>query len=390
MARFSRLISSAGRKWASLGASIVSRAPLAAGTQAAQSRQNSWLLSMLLGAGAAGCVGITVSSNLERASGPTPFLPGIATAPKEQDLWSRWAQIKGFLGSWRRRGPESSAAPLPTDKLRCHLPAGGYDPQRYRPVVLVSCGSFNPPTFLHLRMLELATQMMAKAGFDVQGCYLSPVNDAYWKASLAPGRHRLAMCQLAAADSDSIMVDSWEVEQRQYTRTLHVLQHVQDELARQFQAGYGATPVDEDPMSGGSCPPVVPRVMLVCGADVLESMADPAMWRQDLLEKLLAEHGVVCISRHGAETARVLDRQGSLLHTYRSNVAIIQDPVPNEVSSSRVRHELEQGHSVRYLVPDGVIDYIHQQELYKSGASAAARPRVLRGLGPQVDADQEP
>jgi nicotinamide mononucleotide adenylyltransferase len=36
--------------------------------------------------------------------------------------------------------------------------------ERYRPVVLVSCGSFNPPTFMHLRMLELAQQQMAKVG----------------------------------------------------------------------------------------------------------------------------------------------------------------------------------------------------------------------------------
>ena len=36
--------------------------------------------------------------------------------------------------------------------------------------------------------------------------------------------------------------------------------------------------------AAGGCPPVAPRVLLVCGADVLHSMADPALWRQDLLE----------------------------------------------------------------------------------------------------------
>ena len=40
-----------------------------------------------------------------------------------------------------------------------------------------------------------------QAGFDVLGCYISPVNDAYWKQALAPGRHRVRMCQLATADS---------------------------------------------------------------------------------------------------------------------------------------------------------------------------------------------
>lgn len=40
-----------------------------------------------------------------------------------------------------------------------------------------------------------------QVGFDVLGCYMSPVNDAYWKAALASGRHRVRMCQLATADS---------------------------------------------------------------------------------------------------------------------------------------------------------------------------------------------
>ena len=36
--------------------------------------------------------------------------------------------------------------------------------------------------------------------------------------------------------------------------------------------------------AAGACPPTPPRVVLVCGADVLHSMADPTLWRQDLLE----------------------------------------------------------------------------------------------------------
>lgn len=112
---------------------------------------------------------------------------------------------------------------------------------------------------------------------------------------------------------DSIMVDSWEVEQRQYTRTLFVLQRVERALQELFGAGQTPAPAEASgaalgprsvPMvqafpgfasphrarspalqpAAGACPPVVPRVMLVCGADVLHSMADPSLWRQDLLE----------------------------------------------------------------------------------------------------------
>lgn len=51
------------------------------------------------------------------------------------------------------------------------------------------------------RMCCCCSALLLQAGFDVLGCYLSPVNDAYWKQSLAPGRHRVRMCQLAAEES---------------------------------------------------------------------------------------------------------------------------------------------------------------------------------------------
>ncbi|GAB4821427.1 hypothetical protein N2152v2_008473 [Parachlorella kessleri] len=314
-----------------------------------------------------------------------PLAAAAASEPKEPSLWDQWARVKGFLTSWRSRkgAGAGGASPLPVDKLKCHMPPGGFDPAKYKPVVLVSCGSFNPPTFMHLRMMELAQQALTLGGWDVLGGYLSPVNDAYWKRTLAPGKHRLHMCQLATADSDSLMVDPWEVEQRQYTRTLHVLKHVESELRRVFNGGdsNGAQPVAEVFQAAGEPAPVAcptsppPRVMLVCGADVVLSMADPAVWRQDLLEELLTRHGVVCITRDGSDVAALLDRPGSLLHTHRANVAIVKELVPNEISSSRVRHELEQGRSVKYLLPQPVISYIYQHGLYNTSSN---KPPLLR------------
>lgn len=45
---------------------------------------------------------------------------------------------------------------------------------------------------------------------------------------------------------------------------------------------------------------------------------------------------MVCVSRDGSDTAALLDKPGSLLNTYRRNVRLVQEPVPNEISSSRV------------------------------------------------------
>lgn len=47
---------------------------------------------------------------------------------------------------------------LPTDKLSSLQTDGGNADATL--VVLVNCGSFNPPTIMHLRMLDLGAQVM--------------------------------------------------------------------------------------------------------------------------------------------------------------------------------------------------------------------------------------
>lgn len=74
--------------------------------------------------------------------------------------------------------------------------------------------------------------------FQVFGAYFSPVSDAYplllypslnpyvlryGKPGLASWHHRVAMCDMAVQDNDSIMVDSWEGSQLNYVRTANVL-----------------------------------------------------------------------------------------------------------------------------------------------------------------------
>jgi hypothetical protein len=123
---------------------------------------------------------------------PTPSSPSWLADP--------WARAKGLLSAaWRR----AADPPLPLDKLRCgRRPGGGGGPPRRQGVVLVACGSFNPPTLAHLRMLELAREEVERGGREeVLGAYLSPVHAAYGKPGLAPAGDRLEMCRLAAQDS---------------------------------------------------------------------------------------------------------------------------------------------------------------------------------------------
>lgn len=86
-----------------------------------------------------------------------------------------------------------------------------------------------------LRTIAELCMTSLQAGHVVCGSYMSPVNDAYHKPELLPSAHRIAMCQLAAAESELIMVDTWEAAQPQAQRSLLVLQHVQQAVQQHYK-----------------------------------------------------------------------------------------------------------------------------------------------------------
>lgn len=235
---------------------------------------------------------------------------------------------------------------LSTDKLRWKRRK---DPENMHPVVLVACGSFNPPTMMHLRMFELAKDALARKGWEVVGGYVSPVNDSYGKKTLIPSFHRIEMCRLASETSDMIMVDEWEAKQPAYVTTLRVLQRVDKALNH----GKGK----REPRT---------RVMFLCGADVVETMGIPGVWADRDIERILSEeHGVVCITREEADIPTMLEST-PLLQKLGKHIMVVEEPIPNQISSSRLREEVLQGRSIRYLTPRSVVTYIQQNGLYRA------------------------
>lgn len=104
-------------------------------------------------------------------------------------------------------------------KQKCLLPR----------LILIACGSFSPPTSMHLRMFGESTRLhnskrgaitfyqsnqieiarnhlMERGAFKVIGGIMSPVHDAQRKQGLVAGTHRLAMLKLAVRSSNWIQV----------------------------------------------------------------------------------------------------------------------------------------------------------------------------------------
>jgi len=201
------------------------------------------------------------------------------------------------------------------------------------PLVLISCGSFSPITYLHLRMFEMCVDWVREnTNYEVVGGYLSPVSDAYKKAGLAQAHDRLEMCRLAAAESSWIMVDGWEASKKEYTRTAVVLDHFAHEI-NEVRGGVECSNGERK----------AAKVSLLSGADLIQTMSEPGVWSQDDLEHILGRYGGFIIERSGTDMEKAL---ASLSH-WRSNIFAIPQLVTNDVSSTKVRNFLSKDMSIR-------------------------------------------
>ncbi|KAI4307861.1 hypothetical protein L6164_030994 [Bauhinia variegata] len=240
--------------------------------------------------------------------------------------------------------------PLTLDKLASELinkePPSGTISNGRTYVVLVATGSFNPPTFMHLRMFELAKDALNSEGFCVIGGYVSPVNDSYKKKGLISADHRIPLCHLACKSSDFIMVDPWEASQSSYQRTLTILSRVQSCIC-------DARLVPRESL----------KVMLVCGSDLLHSFGIPGFWIREQVKTICRDYGIVCIRREGQDVEKIIS-DDEILKENRVNIRVVDDLVPNQISSTRLRECIARGLSIKYLTADEVIEYIKEQRLY--------------------------
>ncbi|XP_027187361.1 nicotinamide/nicotinic acid mononucleotide adenylyltransferase isoform X2 [Cicer arietinum] len=199
---------------------------------------------------------------------------------------------------------------------------------------------------MHLRMFELARDALNSKGYCVLGGYMSPVNDAYKKKNLISADHRIQLCHLACKSSKFVMVDPWEANQSTYQRTLTVLSRVHTSIC---ETGL----VSRESL----------KVMLVCGSDLLHSFGIPGIWIPDQVKSICRDYGVVCIRREGQDVEKTIS-DDQILNENQANIEVVDELVPNQISSTRIRDCIASQLSIKYLTADEVIDYIGDHKLY--------------------------
>ena len=179
-------------------------------------------------------------------------------------------------------------------------------------------GNFNPVHYAHLVMGEQVGQALGLDKVYFMPEYLPPHVD---EKKTIPAEHRLAMLELAIADNPRFAVETIELERKGKSYTVDTMREL---TAKNPDTNY----------------------YFIIGGDMVNYLPK---WHQiDELMELVTFVGV------------------------RRPEVPIDSPYPfiwidiplMDVSSTTIRKKVQQGCSVRYLLPDNVLHYIQEKGLY--------------------------
>ncbi|KAM9995816.1 hypothetical protein ACTFIY_002008 [Dictyostelium cf. discoideum] len=221
-----------------------------------------------------------------------------------------------------------------------------------KPLILVGTGSFNPITYMHLRMMEMAKDYF-KNEYQVIGGYLSPVGDGYDKKTLIESSHRTTMVELSIEDSDWLMMDRFESDKPIFTPTRQVLDHIKLNVENYLNINKNII--------------CKINVILVCGSDLLGSFNIPKLWSDNDMDLLSSKDnfGIAVIPRIGSNLNDIISIN-QILTKNKDGIHLIPADITNDVSSTKIREKLRNKFSVKYLMPDNALNYIKLKNIYKT------------------------
>ncbi len=190
-------------------------------------------------------------------------------------------------------------------------------------------GSFDP---IHIGHLRSALEVSQAQELD-ELRFLPSGNPPHRARAQVANEHRLKMLQLAVDDAPGIGIDDRELGRKSTSYSIDTLETIQA----------------ENPQAD---------LTLIIGMDQFNAFDTWHRW-QELLQRV----ELVVMERPGETlSGSAYQLMASSLQKRISIVSVTQ----LEISSSRIRKDLQAGLDIRFLVPYAVRDYILSQDLYKN------------------------
>ncbi len=185
-------------------------------------------------------------------------------------------------------------------------------------------GSFNP---IHTGHLIIASYMAdhTSLGLDEVWIVVSPHNPLKKKSSLANHFDRLEMVNLALTSTENIRASQVEFSLPQPSYTIDTLIHLSERYPEY-------------------------RFTLIMGSDNLFSLHK---WKN--ADIILRDYRIA-----------VYPRPGFMGHELEQHPSVWMTDTPlMELSSTYIRESVQKGKSIRFFVPDAVLDFIDKKGLYR-------------------------
>lgn len=208
-------------------------------------------------------------------------------------------------------------------------------------------GTFDPIHYAHLRAAEEVAEQLALS--EVR--FVPARRPNLRGAPQATPEQRAHMVALAIAGNPAFVLERCELDRAGVSYTVDTLEQFRDALQPDA------------------------ALALILGADAFARLASWSRW-----ERLFELAHVAVVARPGAAIAperwdAALQRAWNARHA-PDPAALAQSPCGCivaaatrllEISASEIRERLRRGASVRYLLPESVLDYIRSQSLYLAG-----------------------
>ena len=192
-------------------------------------------------------------------------------------------------------------------------------------------GSFDP---LHYGHLILAEQIRQEADLDQVILVPAYVNPFKEEVPPAEGKHRMAMLKLAVSDHKFFEISDIELQREGPSYTYDTLAELKE---TQF-------PDDE--------------LYFIMGTDSFYAVEH---WHK--AEELIRGFGFLIGMRTGYDEEELKAPLARLQTTYPLRADYFRIP-ELEISSTEIKQRIRDGKSVRFMLPDKVIEYIQENELY--------------------------
>ncbi|OHD09429.1 MAG: nicotinate (nicotinamide) nucleotide adenylyltransferase [Spirochaetes bacterium GWB1_36_13] len=182
-------------------------------------------------------------------------------------------------------------------------------------------GSFNPVHYGHLIIAQTIQEEFKLDKILFMPAFINPFKQNKKSAS---SQDRLEMLKLALSNNPGFEVSDYEIQKESVSYTIDTLKYLNHQEQELF---------------------------LLTGSDILPEFH---LWKD--YQEILKTAKLIVFYRD--------ENPSHFLEKY--SFFIPSSPVRTSISSTYIRNQILENKSIKYLLPDPVIDYIYKKNLYKS------------------------